>query len=86
MNKHLYLFALQNQNEEFVNYCLKHGVFGKEILNEDDTIAKSMSLIYEGRKTLFLLKCFAYYDFNAWQKRHIRDFITLSENLYKTGY
>ena len=79
VRKELYLFALTNQNEEFISHCLKEGVFGKEILNDPDVIETSLKLVFEGRKTLFLLKCFAFYDFNAWSKKQIRDFMALSE-------
>ena len=78
VKKELYLFALSNQNEEFISYCLKNGVFGKEILNEPEVVESSLKLVYEGRKTLFLLKCFAFYDFNGWSKKQIRDFMNLA--------
>lgn len=45
-----------------------------------------MKLVHEGRKTLFLLKCFAFYDFNSWSKKQIRDFMNLAEALYKTPF
>ena len=38
LNKELYMFALDNQNEEFIGYCLKEGLIEKKILRDSDIV------------------------------------------------
>ncbi len=46
VKKSLFMYALSNQNEEFVNYCLKTGVFGKEVLSDHEVVEMSMKLVH----------------------------------------
>ena len=80
LNKGLFVFALQNNNEIFMQEALRRQAFEKSMYRED-MVVQTMLKFFEndGSKTNFLLNIFLLTDIEQWRPPQIKQLISIFE-------
>jgi hypothetical protein len=66
----LFMYALDNENDQFMKYALQESFFNIKILEKDEIINKILNLLEKGSKIEYCLNILLYANFAKWKMVH----------------
>ena len=68
------IFAIRNQNEQFLKFALQNSYFGSNFFKNNDVQTELLSQLSTKAKTEFILNILIFTDF-SWSQKRLKEFI-----------
>ena len=86
LNKGLFIYALGNNNKDFMQEALRKQAFDKEMYREDMVVQTMLKFfLNDGSKTNFLLNVFHLTDISQWRPPFIKELLGIFDEQYLNG-
>ena len=86
LNKGLFIYALGNNNIDFMQESLRRQAFDKQMYREDMVVQTMLKFFQnDGSKTNFLLNVFHLTDISQWRPPFIEELLGIFEEKYLEG-
>ncbi len=86
LNKDLFLFALSNNNDLFMQKALLMGAFDKTELQEVEVIDNILANFEDGSKTNYILNILLLIGIDVWKNKSLKKLIDMFENFTCEDY
>ena len=75
------VFAIRNQNEQFLRYALFNSLFGSNFFNHKPVRDEILAQLQTRAKTEFILNILIFADFSRWPQIDLQSFIECIEEM-----
>ena len=68
-------FSIMNNNEVFLKYCLRNGIYSTLTLSSHELISEILRIFKTGSKTELILNVMMYMNLMKWEREQIKKFV-----------